>query len=409
MKVLYLHQHFATRAGSAGTRSYEFARLLTQFGHEVTVICGSSLRSGLPEQHRHLVSRHDIEGVRILQLNVPYSQKMGFIKRILAFMWFMVFSTWMAIRQREVDIIYATSAPLTIAVPALVTSLIRRRPYVFEVRDLWPSVPIGLGVLRNSLLVFLARQLERLAYRRARHVVVLSPGMKEGVLAQGVSPAKITVIPNASDNELFDIPPARGKAFREQYAIPDGPLVVYTGAFGKVNEITYLVRLANEISARGEPVSFLLMGAGKEKETVVQLSEELGLLGNTVRVMDTIPRQEIPAVLAAATIATSTVMDNPVLWHNSANKFFDALAAGKPIAINHRGWQADLLESTGAGLVLDATDMNKAAEKLLTAIQDSDWLCHAEQAAKTLAREQFDRTMLARRLERLLQGIVAES
>ena len=403
MRILYLHQHFATRKGSAGARSYEFARLLQQRGHETTILCGRGDRSGLVSQTGRLVEKCELDGLRILQLNVFYSQEMGYLRRMLSFVWFVLLASWVAVSQRDVDVIFATSTPLTIAVPAIVASRINRRPFVFEVRDLWPKVPIGLGILRNPLLIALARGLERLAYRCATHIVTLSPGMRDGIIRAGVPAEKVSVIPNACDNDLFDVSPEVGLAFRARHPyLMDRPLVVYTGAFGMVNGLDYLVRLAQQVRSLDESIAFLLVGAGSEKEALYDLAQDLGVLNKNLWLMEAIPRHEIPAVLSAATIATSTFIPNPVLWHNSANKFFDALAAGRPIAINHGGWLADLLHASKAGIVLPAHNLDKAAEMLIEFLRSESRLERARQAARVLARERFDRSRLVAQLERVL-------
>ncbi len=403
MKVLYLHQHFTTREGSGGTRSYEFARLLQQQGHKVTVLCGKSGRSGLAPQTGRLLEEYNLDGLKTLQLNVSYNQKMSYLRRVVAFVWFMLLASWAAVRQRDVDVIFATSTPLTIAVPAMVASYINHRPFIFEVRDLWPEAPIGMGILRHPLLIALARALERLAYQRAKHIVACSPGMKDGIIRAGVPSEKVSVIPNACDNDLFDVPTEAGLAFRSRHPhLGNRPLIVYTGAFGKANGLDYLIRLAHQMHSLDGSIVFLLIGAGKEKTALQDFARDLGVLNNTLWLMDEMPRQNMPEILSAATIAASTFMPNPVLWHNSANKFFDALAAGRPVAINHMGWQAGLLRETGAGIVLPPDDIAKAAEMLAEFLHSEPRLEQARQAAKRLARERFDRIRLASQLESIL-------
>lgn len=409
MNILYLHQHFALRSGSGGVRSFEFSRMFVEGGHRVTLLCGRDARSGLSRPGTGLTTEEEHDGVRIVQLNVPYRQEMGFLRRLWAFIWFMLMSAWVASRQKNIDVIFATSTPLTIAVPGMIASLILGKPFVFEVRDLWPEIPIGLGVLRNPILIALAKMLEKLAYRRAQHIVALSPGMKEGVVNRGIPENKVTVVPNGSGVDFFNVSPMKGQAFRQKHGIPlDKPLVVYTGAFGPVNEVSYLVQVAHHMAERGDGVYFLLIGTGKLFEPTRQLAKELGLLDKWVWVLAAVPRYEIPAVLSAATLATSTVTDNPVLWNNSANKFFDALAAGRPIAINHRGWQADLLEETGAGLVLPATDWAVAADILSAKLSDEVWLAEAQRAARQLVETRFDMVKLSKRVEMILQNAVGE-
>lgn len=404
MLILYLHQHFTTREGSWGTRSYEFSRLLHEMGHEVTIICGASDRSGLSHRDGQLLEEHDLGNMRVLSLNVPYGQHMGYLRRMASFVWFMLLASWVALRQRDTDVIFATSTPLTIGVPALIAALFRRRPFVFEVRDLWPDVPIGLGVLRNRVFVALARSLEWLIYHRARHIVALSPGMKAGVVRRGIPPDRVTVIPNSSDNDLFDVSPEVGQAFRAQHPeLGDRPLVVYTGSFGLANDVSYLVRLAERVGQVDERVSFLLVGNGSELDKIRALAREKGVLDRNLWIMGTVTKAEMPAILSAATMAASVFCDNPVLWHNSANKFFDALASGTPVLINYQGWQAELLRESGAGLVLSATDIDHAARRLVEALHAPAWLAEAGAAARRLAREQFARDKLARQLEAVLQ------
>lgn len=402
MNILYLHQHFTLRSGSAGTRSYEFARLLQQKGHQITILCGWADGSGLPISTRR-IHRWEHDGLTIVQLGVPYRQVMPFWRRIWAFIAFMLLASWVAMRERRSDVILATSTPLTIAVPAMIAALLRRRPFVFEARDLWPDVPIGLGALRNRWVILLARGLERLTYRRAAHIITASPGMQQGIVARGVNPVKITVIPNSCDLDLFDVPAARGEAFIAAHPqLKDRRLVVYTGALGLVNGLDYLVKVAHHARDLDAQIGFLLVGKGREKDGLIALAQELGVLDHNVWFMDPVPRQEVPDVLSACTVATSTVQDNPVLWHNSANKFFDALAAGRPMVINHEGWLADLLRESGAGLVLPVRDPVLGARLLVEFIQSEDRLEMARRSARDLARTRFDRKRLVDQLERVL-------
>jgi glycosyltransferase involved in cell wall biosynthesis len=402
VRVLYLHQHLAIRAGSVGTRSFEFARLLRERGHDVTMLCGWNELSGLPSGRR-LIERHKIDSIPIIQLNIRYSQQMGYGRRFIAFVWFILLASFVAARERNVDVIYATSTPLTIAIPAMIGSLVRRRPFVFEVRDLWPEVPIELGVLRNPILILAARLLERLAYRRARRIVACSPGMKDGIVRCGVPSAKIAVIPNGCDVDLFEVPDAVGQAFRAEHSfLEDRPLVVYTGAFGLVNGLEYLVRLAHRLQSRGKRFAFLLVGEGREKARVRELAKELGVLDRSLWIVDAMSRERTVAVLSAATIATSTVIPNRVLWNNSANKFFDALAAGRPVMVNHGGWLADLLTETGAGIVLPAEDFDRAADGLTAFLESEASLRTARVAARRLVRDHFGRRRLADHLEQVL-------
>ncbi len=404
MKLLYLHQYFVARSGTAGWRSYAFARHLVRQGHTVTVVSGQSEWSGLalPAGQKRAVL--DVDGIEVRLLGVPYSQRLGVGSRLRAFARFMIAASRESTRVPGVDVVFATSTPLTIAVPGLWAARRHRCPFVFEVRDLWPAAPIELGVLKNPLLIALARALERTAYRRAAHIVALSPGMRDGIVAAGMPPEKVTVIPNASDVELFRVPASEGQAYRAgQGELGRRPWVVYTGTFGRVNRVDWAVRLAVHVARLAPEVAFLFYGSGSEKESTEALARELGLLGRTVFFYAPLPRAELPRVLSAATVLTSFAQDLPVMRTNSANKFFDAFAAGKPVVINYGGWQAEILEREGAGLALDHHHLDGAARRLVAALLDPDWLARAAAASARLGDTEFNRTRLAEKLEAVLR------
>ncbi|NJI60701.1 glycosyltransferase family 4 protein [Microbacterium oxydans] len=403
MRIVYLHQYFNTPAQSGSTRSYEFARRLAGRGHDVHMI--TSDRDTRGDERGWTVT--PMEGFHVHSKRVAYDNSMTPLQRIRAFATFALSSARLA-RQLRADVIYATSTPLTIFLPAWYAAAGRKTPIVFEVRDSWPTVPIALGYLSNPIAQRLARALERKAYRRSAHVVTLSPGMAEDAITHGADPDEITVIPNAADVELFDVDPALGRAWRKSNAIAaDAPLIVYTGTFGAANEVEFLVEVAGEAVKIDPRVTFVLIGNGARFEAVRNRAQKLGLLGGCVRILPPVSKAEIPSVLSAADITTSVVTDNPVMNANSANKFFDSLAAGRAIAINHEGWQAVLIRGHQIGLVLDRTDIPGSAARLVAFAGDETVRRSAHRKARVLAREQFLRDDLASRLADTLEAVDA--
>ena len=403
MHILYLHQHFVTRSGTSGGRSHEFSRILVERGHRVTLITGAYDRGGLEIPSGRRVWRTRVDGIDVIVIRIPYGQEMSVPTRIRSFLQFMVLAMAVGTSVDDVDVVFATSTPLTIAVPGMVLSAFHRKPFVFEVRDLWPEVPIEMGILRNPLVQAAARWLERTAYRRARHIVALSPGMRDGILTSGVAPGKVTVIPNSSDVELFRVDPEVGKAFRAAHPEwGDGPVVVYAGAFGRVNGLDYVVELAGCMANLFQGTRFVLAGDGSERNRVQEMASAAGILDRNFFLIPSLPRSELPGLLSAAAMVSSFVAPLRVFEMNSANKFFDAFAAGKPVVINYGGWQAELLERTGAGLVLDPMDPKGSAERLARALRDRAWLQRASEASRRLGDENFNRRRLALELEEVL-------
>jgi glycosyltransferase involved in cell wall biosynthesis len=390
MHIVYIHQYYCNPGMTGGIRSYEQARRLVARGHTVDV-----LTTDITPGRRQLGWRTTEEdGVRVHWFSIPYSNHMSYARRLRAFAEFMLLATAKATRLRA-DLVFATSTPLTVAVPGVLAARLRRVPFVFEVRDLWPEAPIAMGALRHPVARRLAGALADFAYRNATEVIALSPGMAAGVTARRPG-TRTTMIPNAADMSLFaSVDAADVHRFRAQHRwLGDRPLLVYTGALGAVNGLDYLIRAARRLHERDPQARVLIVGHGKEWEQTRQLAAGFGLLGTSVHMWEKVPKADLPVILGAATMSSSFVRPVRALWDNSANKFFDALAASRPIAINYGGWQADLLTETGAGLVLDANDADKAGIQLADHLRDEDWLARARTAAHRLAVERFSRDLL---------------
>jgi glycosyltransferase involved in cell wall biosynthesis len=400
LRIAYLYQYHQSLERFGGGRSYEFGRRLVERGHEVHMITTDRWET----RTRGGWQVEEEAGMRVHRLPVPYANTMSHPRRMQAFARFAMAAGIRAARVHP-EVVFATSTPLTIVVPGLVAARLSRARFVFEVRDLWPELPLELGFLRNPIAKHLAVRLAEAGYRHADFVVALSSGMAAGVVRHGYPPGQIAVIPNACDPSLFSPSPAAVTGFRsERTWLGDRPLVVYTGTFGRVNGVDYLVRLATEVRPLNPEIRFLLVGDGAQRNAVRDLAQRLGVLDRTLFLSTPVPRSRLPVILGAATIATSVFIPFPGLEHNSANKFFDSLAAERPIAINHGGWQADLLNRTHAGLELDPFDLPAAARELVQRLEDPDWLKAAGDAASALARGRFARDRLFDHFERVLTG-----
>ena len=389
---------------AGGTRSYEMARLLTSKGHEIHMI--TSFRE--PIKNRTPFTTIE-EGINVHWIPVAYDNKMGFSRRIVAFFRFAYLAT-RRVMQLKCDLIFASSTPLTIAIPAIYGAARQRVPMVFEVRDLWPELPIAIGALKNPLAKFFARRLEITAYKAATAIVALSPGMRDGILQKGIECEKVAVIPNSCDLDFFNYRDSNPKTIlSDQNKYLREPIILYTGTLGHINGVGYLITLANELKKINSNISILVIGDGVEKELLIQKARSVGVLGNNFFIKDSIPKKDMPAALARATICCSLFVDLPEMRANSANKFFDALAAGKPILLNYGGWMHDLLKQRGFGVTGWKRDFEDLASELNLKLNDSDWVSCASGKAAELATEHFDRSKLIEQLELVLKFCVRES
>ena len=368
MDILYLHQFFLTREGAGGTRSYEFARRFVERGHRVRMVTAGE-------------SASTVDGIQVVGVRGAYSDYMratgmSNVGRMAAFARFAAGATLAALRGPRPDVIYATSPPLTMALPAVLAALRWRAPLVFEVRDLWPEAPIQMGALRNPVAQRLARALERFVYARSARLIALSPGIQAEL-----PPGKAALVPNSSDLDLFDPAP------------PDGPFqVAYFGAMGEANDLTAVVAAACLLP----DVPFVLMGDGKrraglERTAPPNVHFRRGSKTDVAR-------------LAAESHACLTVFkDVPVLATNSPNKLFDTFAAGRPAIVNMDGWMRELVERNDAGVYVRAGDAGDLAEKIAWLRDHPDETRRMGESARALAEREFSRDELARRALAVLE------
>lgn len=401
MRITYLHQYFNTPEMPGSTRSFEMARRLVAWGHEVNMV--TSWRR--PDGHRGWFESTE-EGIRVHWLALPYDNDMNYGDRVKAFLHF----AWRsASRAASVpaDVVFATSTPLTIALPGIYAARRRKVPMVLEVRDLWPEVPIALGALRNPLTIQAARLLERLAYRNARKIVALAPGMAESVILSGVGEERLSVIPNGCDTELFDAALQAPSVRATQDWLGPRPMVLYAGTLGLVNGVSYLADVAKALAHSVPEARVVVIGSGSESSDLREYARRVGVLERNFFMLGSKPKRETAAWIAAADITTSLIRNREFLWKNAVtNKFFDSIAAGKPIACNHPGWQTEIALGERVGILMDPEDPAAGAESLARVLRDPDWMSRARANARRLAQGRFSRDTLARQLESVLMDAI---
>lgn len=404
VRLIYLEQYLNLPTDVGGGRCFEAAVRLAARGHNVDVVTSDRSPSSAEGW-----SVREMSGFKVHSLPNAYSNDMSYPRRIAAFVRFAVAAGLYSVKL-EGDLVFASSTPLTIAIPAVLAKSRLRVPMVFEVRDLWPEVPIAMGALRNPMLRMAGRWLERVAYRNSERVVALSPGMRDGIVRAGYPRNRVDVIPNCSDVETLRVPEGAGLAWRSRHPeVNTRQMVLYAGTLGRVNGVDWLVRLAS-VTAESDPsLCFVVVGRGIEEEAVRKAAEREGVLGRNVFLFPAVPRCQLAPLLSAATVVCSVVADIEALWHNSANKVFDGFAAGRPVMINHGGWQKTLLEDSGAGLALPFGDIRRASELLVSFVTDAGRLTAAKAASANLADSRFSRDRLVGALIDVLEAVADRS
>ena len=385
MRLIYVHQYFRTPEQGGAVRSYHLARGLVQAGIAVDMI---TAHDGPSYDQRW------IDGIRVHYLPVAYDQRFGFLRRSLAFWRFVVKARRLIKKLPRPDLLYITSTPLTTGLIGLSSKKRLALPYIFEVRDLWPEAPIQVGAIRNPALKKLLYSLEKRIYDQALSLVALSPGIASHL--RKTSPEReVALIPNFSDLGTF-FPKERNQKLSAQLALDSGLTIAYTGALGQVNAVEELLDLAGMAQRYHKNWNFLIMGAGSHQEKLLRAADARQL--KNVRFIPFGSKNEVNEVLSLADLAWISFAHFPVLKTNSPNKFFDALAAGKAILVNHKGWVYDLVKSHELGFSCLPGKMETAFTKLEKLEQNQSELERMGRNSRRLAEAYFSRELAVSRL-----------
>lgn len=371
MRVLLIHQAFVAGDEAGGTRHFEFGRRLATHGDRLTVVASQvSYLTGqrINARSSQPLGRQYVDGVEILRAYAPSITHRGFGWRVVGFVVFALTSLVAGLRAGPADIVMGTSPPLFQALSSWCLARLRRRPYLLEVRDLWPEFAIEMGVLRNPVLRLIARRIEAFLYHHADHLLVNSPAYVDYLRGKGVCPERISCIPNGVDPSMF-LPEPGGAEVRSRFGLENKIVVTYAGAFGMANDLGTLITAARRLREDSR-IHFLLVGDGKSRASLETACHQYGL--TNVTFAGPVPKMSLPAVLAASDICVATLMNIPHFTTTYPNKVFDYMAAGRPIVLAIDGVIRDVIERAGAGVFAQPGDAEDVARAILRLAGDPE-------------------------------------
>lgn len=393
MRLLYFHQHFSTPSGAVGQRSYAMARRFIEYGHTVTIVCGSYKGgvTGLTDPFVKGCRRGNVDGIQVIEFDLSYANHDSFIKRFWTFMKF-AFRSVKLVFTLDYDVIFASTTPLTVGIPGILGRWLRRKPFVFEVRDLWPELPKAMGVITNPLILGCLSLLERVSYHSAHELIALSPGMCDGIVRCGIPKEKVHLVSNGCDLHIFE----NVKPSSRPLGVADTDLMaVYAGTHGMANGLDAVLDTAVVLQRRARTdIKFVLVGDGKLKQALQQRSREEGL--DNVLFLELLPKRTLAELMLAADIGLQILANVPAFYDGtSPNKFFDYIAAGLPVLINYPGWLGKKVIESQCGFVVPPNDADAFADTLEKAAADRSSLKQMGKNARQLAEQEFDRNELA--------------
>ncbi len=396
MHILYVYQFYNSPDCSTTAKHHGVIRYLVEEGHTVSLVTSRTfLDQRITNEFEWLP-----EGVDAVHISVPYENEMGVARRGLAFASYVVRALVSGVKMEKPDVVFGISTPLTAAWTARQIARIKRVPWVFEVKDLWPLVPIEVGAIKNKMAQRALYRMERKLYESAAHVVSLSPGMTEYIVKTGTPEEKVTTIVNGTDFYLIDRPnEARLAAIKAKHGLTGNKVILYGGKFGRMNDIPTLLRAAKLLQHRDD-LHFVFIGYGFLQP---QVDEAAASLPN-VTTIPTLAKHQMLEWFRLADLSLVTFIDVPSLGTNSPSKLYDSLGGGTPVVVTNPGWTKDLIEREDVGFYVPTGNDAELAATIERAFADEEALAAMAARGRALAERDFDRREHVKVLEAILEA-----
>ncbi len=410
MNILLIHQYFLEENDPGGSRWNEFTRVWTEKGHTVTVLGGMMHYNGKEKiaeyKGRHFVNKRQ-GAVNVWRCHVSEAYNKHFIGRLWGYFSFMFSSLYAGLfkAKGKFDVVIVTSPPLFVGVSGYLISRLRRMPFVFEVRDLWPESAIDTGVLTNKLVIKLAYWVEGFIYKRAKLINVLTPAFYTALREKkNIPDSKLVQISNASDFSLSEklLNDFDREAFRKEHALDGKFVITYVGAHGVANYLEQLIDAGEALSDTN--VLFLLIGQGMEKDRLKKMADERKV--TNVRFLDSVPKAEVFRYILASEMGASVLKRVDTFKTVYSNKTFDYMSCKRPILMAIDGVSRELVEAAGAGVYVEPENIGEYDRIIRQYLNDPGRIIREGESGYKFAKENFDREVLAEKYLNFISAIL---
>jgi len=411
MRILFLSDNFSPEVNAPASRTFEHCREWVRQGHEVTVItCVPNFPTGrvFAGYRNRLWQVEQQDGIKVVRVWSFIAANEGFALRILDFLSFMLTSAVAGLFVRRPDVIVGTSPQFFTACSAWFLGAVRRRPFVFELRDIWPESIKVVGAMKDSLAIRLLERLEMFLYRRARLIIAVTHGFRDTLARRGIDPRKVVVVTNGADLSRFTPRPAAA-GLRASLGLRDDDFVVgYIGTHGMAHGLQTLLRAALRLQGHpaGAHCRFLFVGNGADKSRLVASATEMGL--KNVRFVDPVPKDKVVDYWSVLDVSVLHLLNQPLFATVIPSKLFESMAMGVPVLSSVPGETQSIVATAGAGVAFRAEDDEDLALQILSLAADPAAVASMrERAAK--AAPGFDRARLAARMLEYLASCTGAS
>ena len=406
MKILFLTHYFPPEVNAPASRTYEHCRAWVEAGHEVTVVtCAPNHPRGrVYEGYRNRPwQREKIDGIDVIRLWTYLSANEGFVRRTLNYVSYMLACILAAPWMPQADVVVSTSPQFFNGLAGYFVSWLRRRPWVLEIRDLWPDSILAVGAIRNAQVIGILRRLERFACRHADQVVAVTDGFVPHLRAVGAEDARISVIKNGVDLARFDSD-SDATGIRQRLGIGDRVVVAYIGTHGMAHGLDTVLEAADRM--RGdERVVFLLVGDGADRARLMRARASRGL--DNVIMLGQQPKRAMPELWACADISLVLLRRASVFETVLPSKIVEAMAMRVPIVLGVDGEARRLVESAGAGVAIEPENADQLVDAVRRLAEDESLRKRCGNDGRAYVVKHFDRRILAARYLEMLRTVCA--
>lgn len=405
MNILFLTDNFPPEGNAPASRTYEHAVHWVNSGHKVTIITGApNFPEGklFPGYKNLWYNVEDMDGIRVVRVKTYITANEGFTKRTLDYMSFMVTSFIAGLFQKRPDVIVGTSPQFFTVCSAWMLSVFRWRPFIFELRDLWPASIKAVGAIEEGRLIWLLERLEMFLYRKAAAIVSVTNAFKTELTERGIDERKIAVVINGVDLSRYH-PQQKEVSLIREFELQGKFVVGYIGTHGLAHALHRLLETA-DLLRKSEDVVFLLVGGGAKRDALVRQAKEMGL--ENVHFAPRQPKDRMPAVWSLCDVSLIQLKDDPLFESVIPSKIFESMGMGLPIVLSlPKGEASRIIEDTGAGIVIPPEQPEKLAEvviRLYAHPVERETLARASADAA----EQYSRERQARRMLEVLEKVI---
>lgn len=405
MKILFLSDNFPPEGNAPATRLWEHATRWVQAGHEVTVItCAPNFPEGkLFEGYRNRWRQvEDVDGMRVVRVKTYIAANEGFRKRTLDYMSFMVMGFGMGLFEKRPDVVVATSPQFFCAVGGWALSIAKWRPFVFELRDLWPASITAVGAMKKSLTIRLLERLELFLYRRARAVISVTGSFRRDLIERGIPAEKIHMVRNGVDLSRYQ-PREKDAELLDRFDLHGKFVAGYIGTHGLAHALHRVLDAAERLRDRDD-IAFFFAGSGAQRAEIERLVKEKNL--DNIRLIPRQPKEMMPALWSICDAAIVPLRDDPVFATVIPSKIFEAMGMGIPILMSlPEGEATGIIREIGAGICVAPED-SEALAAAITELADSPDQCQRLRENCLKGAVENSRDELAERMIGVMQGTI---